>query len=55
MSKLLRGLLNDDLGHPISQAQGMPPTKRDLWTVPYTLLAIAGNLGGLFLMWWNGR
>jgi len=23
--------------------------------VPYTLLAIAGNLGGLFLMWWNGR
>jgi hypothetical protein len=58
MSKLLRGLnLIDEITHPISQRKATPPTgyKRDWWTIPYTILAIAGSLGGLFLMWWNGR
>jgi len=58
VSKLLRGLvLNDEIAHPISQSRSALPTrrKRDWWTVPYTILAIAGSLGGLFLMWWNGR
>lgn len=58
MSKLLRGLiLNDEITHPISQPEAMLSTgqRRDWWTIPYTILAIAGSLGSLFLMWWNGR
>jgi hypothetical protein len=57
MSKLLRGLnLNDEITHSSSQPKATPPAgyKRD-WTIPYTILAIAGSLGSLFLMWWNGR
>jgi hypothetical protein len=57
MSKLLRGLNLSDEILTINQPKATPPTgyKRDWWTIPYTILAIAGSLGSLFLMWWNGR
>lgn len=57
MSKLLGGLNLSDEILTIDPPKATPPTRyrRDWWTVPYTIFAIAGSLGILFLMWWNGR
>jgi hypothetical protein len=58
MSKLFRGLtLKDEIARPVDRLNATTRRrwKHEWWAMPYTILAIAGSLGGLFLMWWNGR